>query len=118
MNLSVTVLVVNFILFCESKKYLLKTEKLSGNQNLNTTIRDEEFDVKHDDYMVDIDIQSVDVGQPVELKCASPKEFSACFFSKPEGHILYKIRPNFRFEGNRLQCLSVCMILCLYQRNL
>merc|ERR1711915_734721 len=59
----------------------------------------------HNDYMADIDIQSVDVGKPVELKCVSPKDFSACFFSKTDGNLYYRIRPNASFEENRIQCL-------------
>ena len=62
------------------------------------------LDEAHNDYMADIDIQSVDVGSPVELKCSSPKEFSRCIFTK-DGNLLYTIKPKVSYQNDRLQCL-------------
>ena len=109
MSLYIIVLVVNLIMCCGSKKYLLKTDQQLVNRTLekkdDNNYDDPMSEANHNDYMVDIEIQSVDVGQPVELKCTSPKEFSACFFSKPGGNIFYKIQPNVKFEKDRLHCL-------------
>ena len=62
-------------------------------------------DKSYDDYMADIEIQSVNAGNPVELKCTSPKDISACFFSKTNEFIYYKIQPKSTFPDKRLQCL-------------
>ena len=83
-----------------TKKLLVRTVKHPP------TSADERIgDESYDDYMADAQIQTVNVGDPVDLKCNSPKEFAACFFSKTDEFINYRILPNATFPDKRLQCL-------------
>ena len=93
-------LLLHLSFFAESKKFLLTSKEKS----LNAT-KKKSMDESQNDYMADIQIQSVDVGTPVDLKCVSPKEFSACFYSKTGDNIYYKIEPKASFQNKRLQCL-------------
>ena len=78
-------------------------------QKLNKTDPELVIDETHNDYMADLDIQSVDVGSPVELKCSSPEEFSRCIFSK-DGKLLYTVESKVSYQNDRLQCLcDVCL---------
>ena len=80
-----------------AKRYLIKARQNQPSKKID--------DDKHNDYMADVQIKSVDVGNPVELKCVSPKEFSTCLFSKTGEDLLYRIKPNSTFDDSRLQCL-------------
>ena len=93
-------LLLHLSFFAESKKFLMTTKEKS----LNAT-KKKSMDESQNDYMADIQIQSVDVGTPVDLKCVSPKEFSACFYSKTGDNNYYKIEPKASFQNKRLQCL-------------
>ena len=93
-------LLLHLSFFAESKKFLLTSKEKS----LNAT-KKKSMDESQNDYMADIQIQSVDVGTPVDLKCVSPKEFSACFYSKTGDNNYYKIEPKASFQNKRLQCL-------------
>ena len=93
-------LLLHLSFFAESKKFLLTSKEKS----LNATQK-KSMDESQNDYMADIQIQSVDVGTPVDLKCVSPKEFSACFYSKTGDNNYYKIEPKASFQNKRLQCL-------------
>merc|ERR1712215_651812 len=91
-----TILVLlTLVTFCFSKKFLLETElNPTWNKTYNEQIPN---DRQYDDYMADVSIRNVDVGTPVELRCNSPKRFSACFFSKKGSNVYYKIQPKFQF---------------------
>ena len=93
-------LLLHLSFFAESKKFLMTTKEKS----LNAT-KKKSMDESQKDYMADIQIQSVDVGTPVDFKCVSPKEFSACFYSKTGDNNYYKIEPKASFQNKRLQCL-------------
>merc|ERR1719369_1093765 len=54
---------------------------------------------------MEVDVQTVNVGNPVELKCNSPTKFSACYFSKTGESTIYKMHPKATFLDKRLQCL-------------
>ena len=95
-----TLIVTNLIFLCEMKMFLAQIDHYSNNNTNRKNTNDH-----HNDYMADLEIQSVDVGKPVELKCVSPKDFSRCLFSKTDGNLYYRIRPKASFEENRLQCL-------------
>ena len=82
------------------KKFLIKTGHKSNKDR-----RDKLPEDLHKDYMADIEIKTVNAGDPVELKCVSPRKISACFFSKTDENLYYKIQPKSRFQNNRLQCL-------------
>merc|ERR1719309_1700408 len=87
--------------------YLIITKKLLVTTGKHPSISADERigDESYDDYMADAQIQTVNVGDPVDLKCNSPKEFAACFFSKTDEFINYRIQPNSTFPDKRLQCL-------------
>jgi len=91
-------------LFVGSKKFLIKTKEKSLNATKKKSIN-LSYDDSQNDYMADIQIQSVDAGTPVDFKCVSPKEFSACFFSKTGDNNYYKVEPKASFQNKRLQCL-------------
>ena len=99
MNFKSFSIMSNFLLICLARKLLVKTR-----QHLNKTEPKLVIDEAHNDYMAELDIQSVDVGSPVELKCSSPKEFSRCLFSK-DGNLLYTVKPKVSYQNDRLQCL-------------
>ena len=82
---------------CLAKKYLIKARQNPPSKKIG--------DDKHNDYMANVQIKSVDVGNPVELKCVSPKEFSRCLFSKTGEDLLYRIKPNSTIDDSRLRCL-------------
>ena len=95
-------LVMNLVSWCVSKKYILKTKPKPGNE---TYIEMLPNDRQYDDYMANVAIQNVDVGSQVTLRCNSPKNMSACFFSKKDSNLYYKIKPKASFQKKRLQCL-------------
>ena len=88
-----------FLFIGLAKKFLIKTR-----EHMNKTEPQLVDDEAHNDYMADINVQSVDVGKPVTLRCNSPKEFSRCFFAKG-GKLFYKIEPKVSHQNDRLQCL-------------
>ena len=105
--------------FCILKKLLIVTK-----ENSDKKIAD---DGTHYDYidndviqnvtdMADVKIQSATSGNPVELKCVSPQEFSTCFFTKTDAEIYYKIQPNANFHNKRLQCLCDVSLSMIYYR--
>ena len=100
--LKTLILVINLATWCVSKKYLLKTKPKPGNR---TYIEMVPNDRQYDDYMANVRIQNVDAGTPVEVRCDSPKKISACFFSKKDSNLYYKIQPKTTFQKKRLQCL-------------
>ena len=99
MILKILIFSSNLLFFSETKTLLIKTkEKTLSSPKLENT------DDNHNDYMADIQIHSVDVGNPVELKCVSPKKFSACFFSKIGEHNYYRFEPKASFHDKRFGC--------------
>ena len=113
--------------FCLLKKLLIVTKENSDNKIADGTHYDyidndiiQNVTDNNNDYMADVKIQSATSGNPVELKCVSPQEFSTCFFTKTDAEIYYKIQPNANFHNKRLQCLcnvSLSMILFLPSFN-
>ena len=99
MNFKSFLIMFHFLSSGFSNKFLVKTR-----QKLNKTDPEIVIEETHNDYMAELDIQSVDVGSPVELKCSSPKEFSRCFFSK-DGKVWYTVEPKVSHQNDRLQCL-------------
>ena len=98
---------IQIIVMSSSKKFLLETKQKLENKNIAGD--------SQNDYMADVDIQSVDAGEPVELKCVSPTEFSGCFFSKTDEKLIYRIEPNSSFKDARLTCLcDVSLLLQFY----
>ena len=92
-------LVLHLFALCDGKNFLIETkDEFRNHTNLS-------YDDKDRDYMAELDIKSVDEGHPVELKCVSPREFSACHFSKTNENIIYRIQPKVAFQNERLLCL-------------
>ena len=87
MSVKSFLIMFNFVSIGFSKKFLVKTRQKLNNTDPELVIDEPQG---HNDYMAELDIQSVDVGSPVELKCSSPKEFSRCFFSK-DGKVWYTV---------------------------
>ena len=86
----------NLLFLSETKLSLIESKEKTFSKPENNS---------YNDYMADIQIQSVDVGNPVELKCVSPKTFSSCFFSKTGENVYYKIEPKVSFQNQRFGCL-------------
>ena len=101
MNFKSFLVMFNFLSIGFSKKFLVKTRQKLNNTDPALVIDEPQA---HNDYMAELDIQSVDVGSPVELKCSSPKEFSRCLFSK-DGNLLYTVKSKVSYHNDRLQCL-------------
>ena len=108
------IFVINFSFLCLAKKLLIETRQISGEKQSKRISNashyddmDEEnyVDDTSNDYMFDVEIKSVDAGNPVQLKCESPTEFSKCSFTKVDELISYEIRPKVSFQNQRLQCL-------------
>ena len=107
------IFVMNLLFPCISKTLLIETKQLSVKNDseriTGDTIYDDIdkniLDNTANDYMADVEIKSAQIGESVELKCVSPKEFSRCFFSKVDEHLFYEIRPKVDFQNQRLQCL-------------
>ena len=114
--------------FCMLKKLLIVTKENSDKKiaddgthydYIDNDVIQNVTDNNNDD-MADVKIQSATSGNPVELKCVSPQEFSTCFFTKTDADNFYRIRPNAKFHDKRLQCLcdvSLSMILLLSSFN-
>merc|ERR1719244_881759 len=110
LNSLAIVIVMNLFFPCITKITLIETRKMPGrNESLSTHFYDDVNEISVDessnDYMAEVEIKSVKIGRPVHLKCASPKEFSTCLFTKVDDHIFYEIQPKVSFEDRRLQCL-------------
>ena len=110
--------------FCMLKKLLIVTKENSDKKIADGTHYDyiDNDIIKNvtDNNMADVKIQSATSGNPVELKCVSPQEFSTCFFTKTDADNFYRIRPNAKFHDKRLQCLcdvSLSMIFLLPSFN-
>ena len=88
---------IQAVVMSSSKKFLLETKQKFENKKIAMN--------SQNDYMADVEIQSVDAGEPVELKCVSPTEFSGCFFSKTDEKLIYRIESNSSFKNGRLTCL-------------
>ena len=101
-------IMLNLPFLSTAKKFLIETRQKYSKRPHDDT---------HYDYMEDpisqniankmaiVKIRNVDVGNSVDLKCTSPKEFSTCFFSKKDGDNYYRVRPGAKFLDNRLHCL-------------
>ena len=85
---------------CVTKKLLIETKPTFDDR---TIVKSDER--LNGDYMMDVDVQTVNVGNPVELKCNSPTKFSACYFSKTGENTLYRMQSKATFLDKRLQCL-------------
>lgn len=88
---------IQAVVMSSSKKFLLETKQKFEDKKIAMN--------SQNDYMADVEIQSVDAGEPVELKCVSPTEFSGCFFSKTDEKLIYRIESNSSFKNGRLTCL-------------
>merc|ERR1719244_2529579 len=99
---------INLSFLCFAKMLLIETSPLMPGKNESKGITgsisfdvdddDKNVDAAANDYMADVKLKSVDVGKPVRLKCVSPQEFSACFFTKEDSLILYQVQPKAAFQ--------------------
>merc|ERR1719369_2222993 len=84
-----------------TKTYLVDTKnRLKGNCSKNPS-----KSFQGADYMAVEHLQSVDNGDPVELKCNSNTKIEKCWFHRPGDDIRYRLKSGDSYEDGRLQCL-------------